>query len=215
VLTAVAGVLLLGLFMAFSFWLNRASDPVFVALHNLDRGLPAFTARPQEPLVPVVQEPPETPRPPAKPPAPPPLTLRILLADDIRAGTLEVIDRANGSSVVLRGDALFASASATVKKDYIPVLIRIGKALAQLPGPVLVTGHTDSRPIHTLRFPSNWHLSQARAANVAKLLGEVTGDPGRFTAEGRAATEPLIPDKPTDGRNRRVEVTLMTPPGGG
>ena len=214
VLTAVAGVLLLGLFMAFSFWLNRASDPVFVALHNIDKGLPAFTARPQEPLAPVVQEPPETPRPPATPPAPPPLTLRILLADDIRAGTVEVIDRANGSSVVLRGDALFASASATVKKDYIPVLIRIGKALAQLPGPVLVTGHTDSRRIHTLRFPSNWHLSQARAANVAKLLGEVTGDPGRFTAEGRAATEPLIPDKPADGRNRRVEVTLMTPPGG-
>jgi len=95
------------------------------------------------------------------------------------------------------------------------VLTRIGKALAQLPGPVLVTGHTDSLPIHTLRFPSNWHLSKARAEDVAKLLGEVTGDPGRFKAAGRADSEPLVPDKPTDPRNRRVEVTLMKPAGAG
>jgi type VI secretion system protein ImpK len=215
VLSAVAAVLLLGLFMAFSFFLNRASDPVYDALSNLDKGLPAVTAGPREPLPPVVEKPPERPPLPTEPPAPKPLTLRILLADDIKAGNLEVIDRPAGSSVVLKGDGLFASASATVKKDYIPVLTRIGKALAQLPGPVLVTGHTDSLPIHTLRFPSNWHLSKARAEDVAKLLGEVTGDPGRFKAAGRADSEPLVPDKPTDPRNRRVEVTLMKPAGAG
>jgi type VI secretion system protein ImpK len=216
VLSAVAGVLLLGLFMGFSFSLNRASDPVYDALSNLDKGLPAVTTGPREPLPPVAEKPtPEKPPVPGEPPAPKPLTLRILLADDIKAGKLEVIDRPAGSSVVLRGDGLFASASATVKKDYIPVLTRIGKALAQLPGPVLVTGHTDSLPIHTLRFPSNWHLSKARAENVAKLLGEITGDPGRFKAEGRADSEPLVPDKPTDPRNRRVEVTLMNLAGAG
>jgi type VI secretion system protein ImpK len=216
VLSAVAGVLLLGLFMGFSLSLNRASDPVYDALSNLDKGLPAVTTGPREPLPPVAEKPtPEKPPVPGEPPAPKPLTLRILLADDIKAGKLEVIDRPAGSSVVLRGDGLFASASATVKKDYIPVLTRIGKALAQLPGPVLVTGHTDSLPIHTLRFPSNWHLSKARAENVAKLLGEITGDPGRFKAEGRADSEPLVPDKPTDPRNRRVEVTLMNLAGAG
>jgi type VI secretion system protein ImpK len=216
VLSTVAGVVLLGLFMWFSFSLNAASDPVFATLHDLDKGLPAVTAGPREPLVSVAAAKPPRPKPgaPVKP-APPPLTLRILLADDIKAGTLDVIDRELGSTVVLRGDGLFPSASATVKKEFIPLLTRVGKALAQLPGPVLVTGHTDSLPIHTLRFPSNWHLSQARAASVAKRLGEVTGDPKRFTAEGRGATEPLIPDKPTDARNRRVEVTLMAQPATG
>jgi type VI secretion system protein ImpK len=46
-------------------------------------------------------------------------------------------------------------------------------------------------------------------------LVEVVGDPSRFTAEGRADTEPRIPEKPRDSRNRRVEITLMGPRGGG
>jgi type VI secretion system protein ImpK len=40
------------------------------------------------------------------------------------------------------------------------------------------------------------------------MLVEVTGDPGRFTAEGRADTEPRVPENPRDARNRRVEITL-------
>jgi type VI secretion system protein ImpK len=71
-----------------------------------------------------------------------------------------------------------------------------------------VTGHSDSAPIKSLRFPSNWHLSQARADSVTAMLAEVTGQPGRFVAEGRADTEPRVQDSPRDARNRRVEITL-------
>jgi type VI secretion system protein ImpK len=111
--------------------------------------------------------------------------------------------------VIIGGSGLFASASATLQSDYVPLVRRIGEALTRLPGRVLVTGHSDSAPIKTLRFPSNWHLSQARADSVRNLLAEVTGEPGRFTAEGRAATEPLVPDNPRDARNRRVEILLI------
>ncbi len=203
VFSAIAGLVLLALFTFFTFALNRDSDPVYLSLGNLDQGLAVVTARPRVDFI-------ETP-PVGEPDLPPPLTLRILLADEIAAARLEVVDRPGGQVVIIRGDAIFASGSSAVRPLYIPLLRRIAEALAQLPGAVLVTGHTDSAPIKTLRFPSNWHLSQERASKVRDLLVEVAGNPARFTAEGRADTEPRIPENPKDGRNRRVEVMLMTP----
>ena len=51
-----------------------------------------------------------------------------------------------------------------------PLLTRIGQAVRDEPGNVLVNGYTDNQPIRTVRFPSNWQLSQARAEAVAKVL---------------------------------------------
>jgi type VI secretion system protein ImpK len=76
---------------------------------------------------------------------------------------------------------------------------------------VLVTGHTDNQPIRSLRYPSNWHLSQDRATAVKTLLPSVK--PERIRAEGRADAEPIEPNATPAGRarNRRVEITLMLP----
>jgi len=110
----------------------------------------------------------------------------------------------------------FKSGSATVNTAYHPLLERIAEALKTEPGHVQVTGHSDNIPIHTLRFPSNWHLSQARAEAVAELLAAATGTPGRFTAEGRADAEPVADNRTPEGRarNRRVEITLLAQTGG-
>lgn len=210
VFAGVAAVLLLALFAAFTFALSRDSDPVFLSLSTLDKRLPPMPERPAAPIaraeppsVTPAQPEPETPL------APPPITLRILLADDIAADRLEVVDRPEGQTVIIRGDGLFASAQASLQPKFVPLIRRIGAALGQLRGRVLVTGHSDSAPIKSLRFPSNWHLSQARADSVTTMLVDVTGEPGRFVAEGRADTEPRVPDNPRDARNRRVEITLM------
>lgn len=204
---AIGGTLLLGLFAAFTFALSRDSDPVYLRLAGADTGLVAVRDRDRTPITAPPTTPPETPQ--------PQITLRMLLASDIAAGRVEVIDRAQGQTVIIRGDGLFASARASVNDALLPLLRRIGDALGQLPGRVLVTGHSDSVPIKTLRFPSNWHLSQARADSVTALLAELTGEPGRFSAEGRADTEPRVPENPRDARNRRVEITLMPPTAGG
>jgi type VI secretion system protein ImpK len=204
VFIGLAALALLGLFAAFTFALSRDSDPVFLSLSALDKRLPPM---PERQATPIPQ--PEPPPPAASTePREPVITLRTLLADDIAADRVEVQDRPGGQTVIIRGDGLFASASATLQPAFVPVVRRIGEALGQLPGRVLVTGHSDSAPIKTLRFPSNWHLSQARAESVGTMLGEVTGEPGRFTAEGRADTELRVPDNPRDARNRRVEITL-------
>ena len=55
------------------------------------------------------------------------------------------------------------------------LLGRIGDALKRVPGQVDVIGHTDNIPIRTLRFPSNWELSKARAESVARLLAARIG----------------------------------------
>ena len=208
VFAGLAGLLLLGLFAAFTFALSRDSDPVFLSLSALDKRLPPMPDRPVV-SIPRPEPQPVAPEVPEQPATPPPITLRILLADDIAADRLEVVDRPEGQTVIIRGDGLFASARDDLQPNFVPVVRRIGAALGQLPGRVLVTGHSDSAPIKSLRFPSNWHLSQARAESVTAMLAEVTGEPGRFVAEGRADTEPRVPASPRDARNRRVEITLM------
>lgn len=217
VFSGLAGLLLLGLFAAFTFALSRDAEPVFLSLSALDVPPEFIPVRPQSTLA--LPEPPPVPEaaaPPAvEPPPPRRIGLRDLLASDIAAARVDVIDRPEGETAVILGDGLFASARASLKPEVIPVVRRIGDALRELPGRVLVTGHSDSAPIKTLKFPSNWHLSQARADSVVVMLAEVTGQPERFTAEGRAATEPAVPDNPRDARNRRVEITLIPPTASG
>jgi len=75
---------------------------------------------------------------------------------------------------------------------------------------VVVTGHTDNLPISTPEFPSNWELSAARAATVARALMAQGAEAGRFTIRGLADQRPLAPNTTPLGRqeNRRVEIEL-------
>jgi type VI secretion system protein ImpK len=120
--------------------------------------------------------------------------------------------------VTLRGDGLFDPGQTIVKPQYAGVLTRIAEALNEVPGQVLVTGYTDNQPIRTVRFPSNWHLSQERADVVKSMLDtRLTGKyaaPNRVRAEGRAESEPVAPNDTAENRarNRRVEVTLLVAP---
>jgi type VI secretion system protein ImpK len=193
VAAALAG-LLLALFVLLRLTLNAQTDATFTALQTLAAKTQAAPPAP----------------PPAAPPAPPPPRLAALLKTDIEAGAVEVKDLADRSIVTLRGDGVFDPASADVSAKARPMFERIGAALNQVPGPVLIAGHTDNQPIRTLRFPSNWHLSKDRAASVKALLGGFV-KPERLTAEGRADTEPLADNVAAEGRakNRRVEITLF------
>ena len=80
------------------------------------------------------------------------------------------------------------------------------------PGNVLVNGYTDNQPIRTVRFPSNWQLSQARAEAVAKVLAATASRRSpACSAAGKGDADPLAPNTTADGRerNRRTEIVLL------
>ena len=105
--------------------------------------------------------------------------------------------------VRIRNRGMFASGSATLEPRFAPLLRRIGEALREEPGAVQVLGHTDNQPIRTVRFPSNFHLSAARAeaAHGRDRRGR-PAIPARFTAEGRGGCRAASPDNATAGGAR-------------
>jgi chemotaxis protein MotB len=75
-----------------------------------------------------------------------------------------------------------------------------------------IEGHTDSKPIHTARFPTNWELSTARAtAVVAFLLDASKIEPARLAAAGYAEYHPIAQNDTPEGRaqNRRVDLIVV------
>lgn len=135
------------------------------------------------------------------------------LEPEVKQGLVTVTDEADRSVVRLRGDSFFGSGSAEPMAQSLPVLARIGQALAEVKGEVLITGHSDNQPIRSLRFPSNWHLSAARADAVkAALTAQV--DPARMRSDGKADAEPVAQnDSPANrARNRRVDIVLLSEP---
>ncbi len=144
----------------------------------------------------------------AAPVAVPP-RLAQLLRSDIEAGAVQVRDELDRSVVTVLGDTMFEPGSADVAARATPLFGRIAAALQQVPGRVAVVGHSDNQAIRSLRFPSNWHLSLARAQSVRQLLGQ-TVEGSRLAAEGRADSEPVADNATAEGRarNRRVDIVL-------
>ncbi|MGH8841097.1 MAG: type VI secretion system protein TssL, long form, partial [Advenella sp.] len=136
------------------------------------------------------------------------------LAPEIRENLLTVRDEADRSVIVLRGDGLFESGADAIRSQYLPVLSRVADALNSVQGNILVTGYSDNVPIKTIKYPSNWELSQARADAVKKLLDERLTNKLRVRAEGRGEADPVaLNDTPENrARNRRVEITLLVSP---
>ena len=66
--------------------------------------------------------------------------------------------------------ALFASGQATVLDGFKPIALRVAATLDKEPGRIRVVGHTDSSPIRTVRFPTNFEFSVERAKAVAAAL---------------------------------------------
>ena len=113
---------------------------------------------------------------------------------------------------ILTDGLLFDSGQAVVKPAGLALPNRLAPVLATEPGHTIsVEGHTDSLPIHSSEFPSNWELSGARASAVVRALVADHLAPGRFEATGRAYLDPVASNATPAGRarNRRVEILLL------
>ena len=143
------------------------------------------------------------------------------LSSSIEQDTIEL--EALGQQVVIRirENASFPAGSAFLQPQFWPVVRQIGGLIKELPGEILVSGHSDDIQTSNELFRSNWELSTQRALAVADQLLRVEGfDDGRMVVMGMADTRPLAPNDTAENRsrNRRVEITIsqgkpkFTPP---
>ncbi|HET8996138.1 MAG TPA: type VI secretion system protein TssL, long form [Acetobacteraceae bacterium] len=133
------------------------------------------------------------------------------LAPEIKQGLVKVFEDPQAVTVRLVNRNMFASGSATLNHSYLPLLDRIGAELQKAKGDILINGYTDNQPIHTVQFPSNWQLSQARADAVASIVKAKLADPKRVRVVGKGDTDPIASNATPQGRelNRRTEIVLM------
>ena len=182
--------------------LNGTSD------HLLESALAASPA-----AMPQILRPP-TVRPPPPPPEPPPPgpadRLRASLAPELGKHQLDMVATQSATILRLPAKSLFAGPVATPGKDGEALLAKIGQALKAEPGPIQVLGYSDTQPTRTVKFPSNFALSKARAEAVRDALARAIGDKSRLSAEGRAEADPIAPNATPEGRelNRRVDIVL-------
>lgn len=127
----------------------------------------------------------------------------------------------NGDYITIKFDdiLLFDIGKADLKPEAALVLDKVGILLVKyLEDPQLnlaFEGHTDNVPISTMRFPSNWELSAARAIAVAKYyIAEMDFNPAKLSTEGLGEYVPIQPNDTAEGRatNRRVEIKIMNEP---
>ena len=111
---------------------------------------------------------------------------------------------------VSASDSLFFdTGKAMIKPEGLAFLRKFSDIVKTTRSSIRIEGHTDSFPIHSTAFPTNWELSAIRAVNIARFLIEDTGlQPERFRIVGHSMYQPAVPnDTPENkARNRRVEI---------
>ncbi|MEX3897298.1 flagellar motor protein MotB [Paraburkholderia sp. BR10954] len=135
------------------------------------------------------------------------------LLDALREkGLITVTDVPHGVEIGINAKILFNAGDARLLPDSFEVLTQIAQVLQKdSTGNVLVEGHTDSVPIATAKYASNWELSSARAGAVVRYLVERGIEPHRLAAIGRADNFPLVAgaDAAARAANRRVTIVVQ------
>lgn len=117
-----------------------------------------------------------------------------------------------GIVLVLQDRILFDPGEAEILPSGEPFLQKIGKLFVDIPNNIKVEGHTDSVPMSSYRYPSNWELSGARASSVIRyLLDHYPIAQERFSLAGFGETRPVAPNDTSENRqkNRRVEIIIL------
>jgi chemotaxis protein MotB len=112
--------------------------------------------------------------------------------------------------------ALFNPGEDVISADAYEGLEKVAAAIAKMPNPVRLEGHTDSKPISTVRFRSNWDLSAARSIAILELLSTKFGVPrNRLSIAGYADTAPIASNETEQGRarNRRADIVILNEQG--
>ncbi len=193
VVLSITGAMLAAMFMSFSYQLNTASNQTFSRLLNL---VPTVEHTPSQAVAIV-----------------PAIANRISesLLTETERGVVQVQSLPDRVRISFLANQLFQSGSAELMVHTHPILSKVARALEGTTGKILVIGHTDDQPIFTSKFPSNWHLSLARATSVTDQLARSGDLRGRLLPEGMGDARPIVENDSEENRakNRRVEIDLI------
>ncbi|MDI3262774.1 MAG: flagellar motor protein MotD [Fulvimonas sp.] len=139
------------------------------------------------------------------------------IEDQVQQAMRPLIDRnliavrrnENWLEIEIRTDILFPSGTAQVHPSAQAVLDQLAGILAGFDNPLRIEGYTDDKPINTAVYPSNWELSAARAATVARLFAEHGVDPKRLGIIGWGEYRPTADNATAEGRNRNRRVLVV------
>ena len=126
--------------------------------------------------------------------------------------SVKLVKDERGLIVRMNDSILFDEGSAIIKKNASNTLNEIINVLTTVDNKILVEGHTDSIPINTKTYPSNWELSTARATNIIGYIirtGKIS--PQRLSAAGYGEYMPIADNTSSGGRllNRRVDIIIL------
>jgi chemotaxis protein MotB len=140
-------------------------------------------------------------------------TLENALGETKNKGLVSFSQNERGVTVHLMEALLFNSGSADLKASSYQILDTLGSIIKRLPNDIRIEGHTDDVPIHTDRFPSNWHLSVNRAVNTGYyMLNQYGLNAEKVSVVGYAEYRPLVANTNAENRarNRRVDIIIVT-----
>ncbi len=129
---------------------------------------------------------------------------------DLNPQDISIEDTEDYTKITLKSDSFFESARATISDNTREQLEKLGETLAGRNQYITITGYTDNLSINNFQFPSNWELSAARAATVARTFIDMDVDKRLLTIEGKSDNNAVAPNKTAYGRslNRRVIVLV-------
>lgn len=117
-----------------------------------------------------------------------------------------------GIIIRLNDNILFGSAESEIQETSYNTLNKIIDILSKINNPVIIEGHTDSIPIKSGKYSSNWELSTARATSVINyIVASKRINPRRLSAVGYGEYVPIAENTSNSGRikNRRVDIIIL------
>jgi chemotaxis protein MotB len=111
--------------------------------------------------------------------------------------------------IELKDSILFSSGSADTSEQAQKIFDEIAGILKSYSNPVQVEGFTDNIPIKSVKYPTNWELSTARASAIVKYLVSKGVAPERLSAVGYGEYQPVAANDTEQGRAQNRRVTIM------
>ena len=135
-----------------------------------------------------------------------------LIVQNDYSNSIQLEENERGITLHILEKILFPPGSADLNGMSKIVLKKIADVIRNLPNDIRIEGFTDNTPISNSKYPSNWHLSSARALNTAWYLIQDEGiSPDKVSIVGNGENQPIAPnDSPeTRARNRRVDIVIL------